>query len=704
MATLQNLRNKAGLLLAIVIFIALAAFILGDLLTSGNKLLQGNQLKIAKVNDKSVEYPEFQKRFDEIANIYKQNNQTNNLDENAYQQILNQAWEGMVQDLLMADIYDELGIEVTSEEMFDMVQGNKLHPIINQVFGNPQTGQVDKAQIIQFLKYIQENPNAPQKATWLNIEKQILKSKLMSKYTDLVGKGLYANSLQAKESNAVKNKTASLKFIQKKLSTVKDTEVSFNESDLKKYYEEHSKEFEQKASRTISYVSFDIVPSAQDDQDALKWISEIKGDFMTATDNVQFVNANSDNRFEDTYVKETSLPAQLALWVTNATINDVTGPYKEGNVYKLAKLNATKMLPDSVKASHILIRVQSAADAQKASNTIDSLKRVIESERTTFELAAISNSQDGSAKDGGNLGWFSHGMMVPEFENASFRAEKGDLVKVQTQFGFHLIKVTDQSKKSLNYQLATVEREVIASTQTYQDIYTQASKFASNASDLEGFKKQAAQLQLTPQSATIGENDRQVPGIGDARSLVRSAWVNTKVGGLVQGNDKAPVFELDKKFIVAALVGEKEEGLQSFASAKPAIELAVINQKKKELLMNQFTKAMGSSIEQTASQLGLSTETASGFNFNYGSVNAIGYEPVINGAAAGLTPNKQSKPIEGKNGVYIIELTSVTGEADGNLEAEKKALYQSSSYKANYQAYQTLKDKAEIKDMRSKFY
>src|SRR5574344_2565920 len=213
MATLQNLRNRAGVLLASLIFIALASFVLGDFLQSGNSIMRGKQLQIAEIDGESVEYAEFQSRYDEIAAIYKSNNQTNTLDENAHQQVLNQAWETLVQEKIMSKIDENLGIQVTSEEMFDMVQGKNLHPIISQIFGDPQTGAVNKSNVIQFLKYIEQNPNAPQKASWLNIEKQILSSKKLSKYTDLVGKALYANSLQAKQSIPEKNTTASLKFI-----------------------------------------------------------------------------------------------------------------------------------------------------------------------------------------------------------------------------------------------------------------------------------------------------------------------------------------------------------------------------------------------------------------------------------------------------------------------------------------------------------
>ncbi|MBN2806234.1 MAG: SurA N-terminal domain-containing protein [Prolixibacteraceae bacterium] len=704
MATLQKLRNQAGVLLAVVIFIALAAFILGDLLQSGSSLIQGKQLEIAVIDGESVEYPEFQQRFDQIADIYKSNNQVNTLDEAAYQQILNQTFENLVHDLIMTEVYDELAIEITSQEMFDMVQGNNLHPIIVQVFGDPQTGMVDKANVIQFLKYIQENPDAPQKAGWLNIEKEILKAKKESKYTDMVAKGLYANSLQAKQSLISKDKIADLKFVQKKFSTIPDSTVKYTDADLKKYYNDHQREYEQDAQKTISYVVFNILPSEEDDRSTLRWMNDIKNEFTNATDNVQFVNMNADNRFEDVYEKQDVLSSAVAEWAFNAQINEVFGPYKEGNVYKMAKLNDIKMLPDSVKASHILIRAENANETQFAAQIIDSLKTVIESGRATFEQVARDNSQDGSASLGGDLGWFKRGQMVAPFERAAFRAAKDEVVAVQTQFGFHLIKVTAQGKTSKHVQLAVLDREVIPSTQTYQNLYTTASKFAANAQDLEGFNKQVAAEGLSARTAVFGENDRQIPGLGEARSLIRTAFNDTKTGKLVVGTDNSPVYELNDKFVIAAVTSAQEKGLRTLEQVKASVTLAVIKEKKKEMLMNQFKSAKASTIEETASKLGLLVESAQGFNLNFGSVNAIGYEPVINGAVAALDINKLSNPIEGRNGVYFIQLTNLTGGGNGNIESEKLALYQSSSYRANFQAYQTLKEETEVVDKRSKFY
>jgi peptidyl-prolyl cis-trans isomerase D len=704
MATLQNLRNKAGILLAAVIFIALAAFILGDLLQSGSSLMRGNQMRIAQIDGESVDYVEFQARFDEIANVYKSNNQTNSLDEKAYQQILTQTWETTLQEKIMGKIYDDLGIDVTPEEMFDMVQGNNLHPIIQQIFGDPQTGRVNKSNIIQFLKYIQENPTSPQKNSWLNVEKQILSSKKLSKYTDLVGKGLVANSIQAKQSLAEKEVTAALKFIQKKYSSVSDSAISVSNSEMKAYYDNHISEYEQKNQKILSYVTFDIVPSSDDEQEAQKFVSDLKSDFIKAENNAQFVNANADTRFEDTYVSDTEINPNLAAWAFSAVVNDVFGPIKEVDTYKLFKLNAIKMLPDSVQASHILIRVENGSNPQDAIAKIDSIKKVIESGRQSFELAARMNSSDGSASMGGDLGWFKKGMMVAPFEKAAFNAEKEELVVAQTQFGVHLIKVTAQGPKSKKVQLAVIDRKVTPSTTTYQNIYSTASQFAAKAQNLEGFNKVAAEQNISKRSATVGENDRSIPTLGAVRNLVRSAFIDGKVGKLVVGQDRSPIFETEERFIVAAIESEYEEGTKSFESVKSTIKMAVAKEKKQQIIADEFNKARGASIEQTGSSLGLEVGSASGFRLAFGSVNAIGYEPAVNGAVAKLDVSQQSKPIIGRNGVYIVQLTEKTGSTTGNIEAEKNILYQNATYRANYQAFETLKKQAEIVDNRWKFY
>lgn len=718
MATsLQRLRERSGIFLAVVIFVALAAFVLGDLIQSGGSLMRGQQLRIAEIDGENIEYPEFQARFEQVSDVYKSNNGVNNLTEEAYQQVLNQTWEMMVQEKIMGGVYENLGISVSSDEVFDLVQGNNLHPIIRQLFANQQTGQVDKANIIRFLKYIQTEP-APntqeweawnnQYTYWLKVEDQIMSSTKQSKYVALVSNALYANSLQAKCSLQEKNREASLKFIQKKITDVSDEDVSVSDSDLKAFYNNNIKQFKNNAQCNIVYTAINIEPSEEDDASALAAITELKSDFEKASDNAQFVNANADTRFEDVYNSKVELVEPIASWAFAAQVGEVYGPYKDGETYKLVKLSDSKMLPDSVKASHILIRVQNMSELAAANATIDSLKKAIEDKTVSFEQAAKDNSQDGSASEGGDLGWFKKGAMVPAFENAAFGAAKNELVVVQTQFGVHLIKVIEQGVKSQKVQLAILDREVIPSTATTQKIYSQASQLAMKSEDLNGLEVQLEEQDLLRRDAVVGENDRSIVGLkGAARPIIRAAYTDTKPGELIVGSDKSPVFEMDGCFVIAGLVSKTEEGTRSFESVKTAINVNVLQEKKIEYLQKQFNDAKGATIEATAAALSLPVDSASGFNFAHGSVNKIGYEPSINGAASVLAVNQQSAPIAGRRSVCIIELTNIIGEAATDtaaVSAEKEELFNSSSYRASYQAYRTLRDNAEIDDRRSKFY
>ena len=191
---------------------------------------------------------------------------------------------------------------------------------------------------------------------------------------------------------------------------------------------------------------------------------------------------------------------------------------------------------------------------------------------------------------------------------------------------------------------------------------------------------------------------------GNARALVRAAYQNSEVGDLVVGNDKSAIFEMDDKFVVAALTGESEEGYKPFESVKNSIRFEVVKEHKKEYLADKFNTAKGATIEETAKNLGLEVGTAKEFNLNYGSITKLGYENAVNGATAALKVGEQSEPIVGKTGVYVLTLTDIKTNETGDLAQEKQNLMANAEYRASYQAYQTLKDEANIDDMRIKFY
>jgi len=304
MATLQKIRTKAGLLVTIVIGFSLAAFVLGDMLNSGNSLFQKKRLKIGEIDGESIQYPDFQQKVEELGEIYRLNTQQSQISEEIWVQLREQTWQNMINDVVMGNVYKNLGINVGQEELFDLIQGNNIHPYIQQLFANPNTGQVDKGAIIYFLKNLDFGVDPSQKQYWLYLEKQILEERIQTKYNNMVAKGMYVTSKEAQNSLEEKNKQVNADFVMLGYNSISDNEVAVSETDLRNYYKENKEEFQQEATRKIEYVAFAVKPSAADYEAAEEWINNIKDDFQAAVDNEQFVNSNSDASFDRTWYKK----------------------------------------------------------------------------------------------------------------------------------------------------------------------------------------------------------------------------------------------------------------------------------------------------------------------------------------------------------------------------------------------------------------
>lgn len=705
MATLQNIRNRGSLMIAIVIGLALGAFILGDMLNSGSNLMKPSQMEIAEIDGESVQYPEFQKKVEELSEIYKMNSQQTQIDENTWEQIREQVWQGYLQKNILGKATENLGITVGVDELFDLIQGANPHPIIQQLFRNPQTGAVDKSTIIQFLKSLETNATPEQKAYWLYIEDQIKQDKLRSKYSTLVSKGLYVTSDEAKKSLEAKNKNANFQYVVLNYSSIADASVTLSDSELKEYYNKHKDQYKQDKTRKIEYITFEVLPSTADNAATQKWITDSKQEFATVTDNAQYISVNSDTPFDPSYFKKEELPAAMAEWAFSAQPGDFYGPYFENNEYKLAKLDQFKMLPDSVQASHILINPQTIGSVEKAQALVDSLKRNIEL-GGNFAEAAMKYSEDpGSKLKGGDLGWFKRKQMVPEFEEAAFSGDVNKLYVVVTRFGLHLIKPTKKGKETNQVRIAVLSRKVEPSTETYQKVYSEASKFASENQSAEAFNKAVLDQKIDKKIATVKENDREVVGLEQSRSLVRAAF-QADNGSILANNEGSPIFEYGNKFVIGLLTGATEEGASTFEEAKAQVELAVRKEKKAQMLAEKLQGAASgqTDLASVASKLSAEVKEASGVNFTTFSIPAAGFEPAVIGTVCTLPEGKISAPIEGNNGVYLTKVNSFVTSADTDLKGEKTRLAQSLGYRAGAQVFESLKKLTDIEDKRSKFY
>lgn len=703
MATLEKLRNRAGTLVAVVIGLALLAFILGDLFGSGGSMFSRNQFEIAEISGKSIPYQTYQERVDHIAELNKVSRRVNALDEQTMENIREEVWNQLVQEYVLSSNYKNLGIAVSPSELFDMVQGRNLHPIIRQEFGNPQTGEVDIAMVDQFLRNLDADPSGFQRAIWLYLEDIIIRDRLFTKYNNLIRKGLYVTDFHAERSAANRSTRVDIEFIVDRYSSVADSLITISSSEVSKFYKANKHKFQQEASRDVEYVVFPITPSQDDYKLAEEWINNIKNEFINASDPVQFTNLNSDTPYTDRFYKQGELSnEEIDQWAFSAKVGEFMGPIFDGESYLMANLVNIEFLPDSVKARHILLstNVQSQADYDAVSQKADSLLDVVKRNRARFAQIAREHSEDpGSALQGGELGWFPEGAMVKPFNDACFNGKKGDIVLVESQFGFHIIEIQEIGRLTKKVQVAILERNVIPSSRTYQNIYQKASEFAGINDTYEKFTAAAQEQRLSKRLASnLRELDRRVAGLENPREMIRWAYRE-------KANSVSPVFEFGDNFVVATLKTVREEGIAPLAQVEQEIRAELTKEKKAEILKEKFNKTLANanSIHAVAAELSLQVQEAPGITFSSFSLPAVGFEPAVIATAVHSAEGEVVGPIVGNSGVYALVANAINiEEVDKAAEATRILnLYQSRSTR---EAYEAIKENAKIVDKRSKFF
>jgi peptidyl-prolyl cis-trans isomerase D len=697
MATLERIRSKGGVLVAVMIGFALLAFILTDLLSSGTSIFQRSQMEIAEIDGESVSIQEFQARVSEMEEYTRLNSGESSLGEEMVNRLREQAWNQMVNEIILGEKYEELGIEVTSAELVEMVTGSEVHPMIRQLFSNPQTGAFDKQQVVNFLRSKQYDPTA--NFYWTFVEDQLINERLFSKYSSLFGKGFYVtNQWIENEANARSNKV-DFNFLVKRITSIDDDEVSVSESEIKAYYNENIDEFRQEASRDIEYLTFDVEPTKEDRENTRERLLEMKDDFSSPDiDVAQFVRINSDVPFNPRYMKPEALDPEIRDFVTTASEGDVYGPYFEDETFKLTRLVDVAQVPDSVRARHILLR-NNPQNPDEADQLADSLINLLNNGADFEELARQYSEDQGSAINGGDLGWFRQGQMVKPFNDACFFGEEGDIVKVESQFGIHIIHIMDKGIPSTKYQLATLGREVTYSSKTYQDVYSEATRFAALNNTQEKFNKAIEEQNLTKKyGRNLQKNDRNVGNLESPRQMVKWAFEAEK-------GDMSPIFEFGDQFVIAVLTNITEEGDMPLSEVRNRIERQLINEKKKEKLLEQLKeqKESGKSLEEIAEAVDGEIQSASDITFNSFQVTGAGVEPALVSLAVYSPVNQVSEPAAGNNGVYLVQVTNKE-EVEVDKEQIKRQLVNSLNQRVSYQLLQTIRDNAEIVDNRSNFY
>jgi len=690
MATLGKIREKSTLLL-IVVGVAMLAFLLPS--DGVQALFGGGNQNVGEIDGVEVTAIEFNNRIQvQIQNWETQNNKTATPE--VRESLREQLWNEMVSDQILGAQFAELGLAISKEELFDMIQGNDPHPQVKQAFTNPETGEFNPTQVLQFLKNLENMP--PQnKNQWLVFEKGIEKEQVAKKYDNLIAKGMFVTSSMVKNAYIEQNENRNIQFVAKRYASVMDTAISVTDAELTAYYNEHKNEYKQDPSREIEYVRFDVVPSEKDRAEASKWINELTEEFKTSTNDTAYVTDYSDVPVMDAYISEAALSASFDSAFFYAENGTMVGPYEDNGAFILAKLSDFKMVPDSVNARHILLKVTQTPSDTLLEAKIDSIKSVIEGGANFADVAKEKSEDVGSAIEGGDLGWFKEGVMVPSFNDACFNGKAGDLVVVQSQFGFHLIEIMEQGAPVRKVQIAKVVRKIEASNETYDAVFADASSFYSENNTTEAFDK-ATEEKFTKRIADVKVSDKTIVGLESPREMIRWAFKNEK------GSVGAP-FQFGSSFVVAH-IGSVNDGEYS-SMDKVEIQVKIGAKKKKKAVEFMAEMKGATNLEELAKKIGGTVETAENINFASYAIQGMGQEPSLIGVTSKIGEGQMTaEPIEGNSAVYMVMVSKVTPATEAKDNSAIRTQLESYNKSRTYQVFESLKDKFGVIDERYRFY
>lgn len=705
MAAIERIRRHSGLLIAII-GLALLAFVLQDLFQSQGR---NREYNVAVIDGEKIPYQDFEALKDK--NMESRRTSNNNLSSAETYSIYNSTLDQMVKDHIMGKEYETVGINVSSDELYDQFVGENPHQWVIQSFSNPD-GSFNKEMVEYYLQNL--NDFAPDaRVRWLDFERAVKDNRLETKFNELVKASYHVPAALAEKYYQNKNTKASADVIALRYATIPDSTVVVTDKDNKAFYEENKFRFETDERRDIDYVVFEIKPSQEDRQDALKLVQSMREDFVNTDNVVNFVNANSDRRYDSTWMgrKDVSQQIEKAIFDNGNGKGYVYGPYEDNETFNLVRIVDMQSRPDSLKASHILISYAGAANSQdtitkeqaeaKANELLAQLRSNPKNEGLFAELAEANSTDPGSKSKGGDLDWFTDGAMVAPFNEYVVNNPVGSLGIVETIFGYHIIKVTDKTQAQPKVRLAYLTHEITPSTKTYQNTFAEANKFVTESKNYDQFNAAVEREGLTKRTMPrMNAATYQITGIDNPRQIVRWAFDDkTKVG------DVSSIFDLDDMFVVAALTNIVPEGYAPMEAIIDQAKYQVINKKKGEMAVEKM-KACANDVNRMVNELGAESTAVSDITIDSRVLSNFGVEADIIGTLLGMKEGEEVGPIAGNSSAFIlknVKLTPAEATTDySDILREKTSQFNNKVL--NGSVYNALKNLADIKDNRAVFY
>lgn len=712
MATLQKIRSK-GPLLVIVIGLALFAFIAGD----AWKVLQPHQGKqdVGEVNGEVLSAQDYQKMVDELSEVIKLTNGLNSLTEDQLNNVKDQVWQSYVNNKLIAEQAEKLGLKVTDAEIQSIIdQGT--HPLLMQTpFRNPQTGMFDKDMLKKFLVDY-ANLNASQMpaqyveyyqkmgAFWQFVEKTLAQSTLAEKYQNLVTKSLISNPVAAEDAFNSRTEQSDLLLAGVPYSSINDSTVQVSDSEIKDRYNEKKEQFKQLVeTRDIRYIDVKVVPSDADRKAVEKEVTEYSNQLASTTaDFGTFVRSTGSSvNYSDVPVSKSVFPADVASRLDSTNVNEVYGPYynQTDDSFNAFKLLAKVSSPDSIQFRQI----QVYADTEEKTKTLaDSIYNALKGGADFAAVAKIygqtgeatwvnAQSWEGSELDADNSKFINTLLNQPVNELANLNMGQANLI----------LQVMNKKSMQTKYKVAVVKREVEFSKETYNAAYNKFSQFVAQNTTIDSMVKNAEESGYTLMPRTdLSSAEHYVGGVRSTREALK--WIFAAKPGEV-----SPLYECGENdhLMVVALDKIHEAGYRDINSVAEMLRAEIRRDKKAEKIMEEMKKY--NSIAQVKGMKDAVSDSVKHVTFSapaYISVTRSS-EPVIGAVAAKTAANKVSAPIKGNGGVYMIQVSAKEkGSEKFDAKQEETTLTNMAVRIAGNQLINDLYQKAKVVDQRYLFF
>ena len=722
MAVIGKIRQRSWILfgfiaIALLIFILEAAF-------SNNSLFGGGNGKdtVGSIDGSKISLAQYSKGISQYEDGVKLINPQFQSNDQVQAQIQEEVWNTMVSEKLLSNTYSSLGLDVSEYEMGELMWGKHPHPLAQNFIMRARqvkpdiindAGQIDQARMREFISNIdqidQQNKTNFREVLGY-IENLIKDDQVKQKYASLVAQSFYMPTFMAKEI-VNSGRAAKAAVVAVEYSTLPDEKYTASDAEINKYIKDHAAQFEQDASRVVDIVSFDVAPSAADTAQALDKINKLHSDYLASLPkDSAFIARNSVQGENVDYYSKTELAQtnRNSDTLFSLPVGTITNVYKEGSFYMFTKIIDRRVVPDTVRAAHILLSLNNRTDEDiKAANaTADSLIRLLSTGKAQFGQSAAENSLDKGSKDkGGDLGYFSRGQMVKAFNDQVFYKgmAPGQIAKVESPYGLHIILLIDAKAPDVVTKFADFAVELAPGDETEKVAYDKAVAFQQKNQTADQFDK-AAKTENVAKNVVLSQNMIDVPKVGPARKLVQWAFQQEKPGSI-------EFFENDNKYLVAKLNKVIPKGLATAEEVSGEVGILVRNEKKGKELVQQLDKAATGTtdLKTIASKVKDAFVVDSALvHFSSAFTGELGNEPKLVGTVFGLAPGKTSKAVAGERAAFIVRPLSIeenTPEMAGDINGYKNQMQQMYMRQLNFQnIFDAIKKNAKIEDTRYKFY